>query len=110
MKNDIINLIVVKKTPDQDGFEQETQIPTEVFADIRSIRSTEFYQAAHEGISVKIAAAINVDDYETAAVVDEITQKKTYPSLVDYEGTTYRIVRDYKTSKLRMELTLQEVE
>lgn len=110
MKNDVIELIVVKKTPDKDGFEQETHNKMECMAEIRSIRSTEFYQAAHEGITVKIQAVVNVDDYEAAAVRDAETGKKIYPSLVNYDGTEYRIVRDYKPSKLRVELTLQEVE
>lgn len=110
MMNDVINLIVVTKTPDTDGFEQETETPMECFAEIRSVRSAEFYQAAHEGITVKVVAVINVDDYDAAAVVDVVTGKKIKPSLVEYDGQKYRIARDYKTSKRKVELTLQEVE
>lgn len=110
MKNDVIELIVVTKIPDKDGFEQETQMSMECMAEIRSIRSTEFYQAAHEGITVRISAVVNVDDFEAAAVAEEGKEKKIRPSLVKYDGTMFRIVRDYKKSKTEVELTLQEVE
>lgn len=109
MKNDAIELIVVTSEPDKDGFEQETQESMECMAEIRSIRSSEFYQAAHEGIAVRIAAVVNLDDWDAAAVEDE-SGRKLRPSLVRYDGTEYRIVRDYKSSKTKVELTLQEVE
>ena len=109
MKNDVIELVVVTTEPDKDGFEQDTPESMECMAEIRSIRSSEFYQAAHEGIKVSVAAVVNADDYEAATLTDE-KGKKTRPSLVRYDGTDYRIVRNYRPNKMKVELTLQEVE
>lgn len=108
MKNDVIELVAVLKGRDKDGFEKEKGRKTlEVMAEIKSVRQSEFYQAASAGIDVRIVAAVNIEDYEEAAIVTD--DKKTVPELIVHDNTEYKIIRVWKKGK-RMELTLQEVE
>lgn len=108
MKNDVTELIVVKKEPDKDGFEADTREVLEVLAEIKSVKRSEFYQAARDGINVQLAAVVNLNDMEAAAITEN--GKKRKPTMVRYNGTDYKIVREYRTTKTKVELTLQEVE
>lgn len=108
MKNDVIELIVVTKEPDKDGFETDTRKILEVLAEIKSVKRSEFYQAAREGINVQMAAVVNLDDIDAATIIEN--GKKRKPTMVRYDGKDYKIVREYRTTKTKVELTLQEVE
>lgn len=108
MKNDVIELVTVIRKRDKDGFSKEKERRIlEVMGEIKSVRQSEFYQAASAGIDVRMAAEINIEDYEEAII--RIEDKKIKPELVVYDGTDYKIIRIWKKRK-RMELTLQEVE
>lgn len=108
MKNDVIELIVITKEPDADGFEQDSEESLEVMAEIKSVKRSEFYQAARDGINVQLAAVVNLDDMVAATIVKDGKKKK--PTIVRYDGTDYKIAREYRTTKTKVELTLQEVE
>lgn len=101
MKNDVIKLITVEKGQDASGFEVDTLTEYEVLAEIKSVGRTEFYMASHEGIKVAIIAVVNLDDWDAIS---------SQPEKVSYNGDTYRIVRQYKSKKLDIELTLEQVE
>ena len=108
MKNDVIELVTVLKDVDTDGFEQEKERKSlEIMAELKSVKGSEFYQAASAGINVQSIAVVNIEDYEEA--IDWTEGKKTVPSLVIYDGTEHKIIRVWKKDR-RMELTLQEVE
>lgn len=108
MKNDVIELVTVLKGRDKDGFEKEKERKMlEVMAEIKSVRQSEFYQAASAGIDVKIVAVVNIEDYEEAAIIAE--DKKTVPELAVYENREHKIIRVWKKGR-KIELTLQEVE
>lgn len=109
MKNDVIELLTIELQTDKDGFEQEVVNSMEIMAEINSVKRSEFYRAAREGINVQLAAVINLDDLKEAIITGENGKKKR-PTRVRYDGIDYKIVRTYKTSKTRVELTLQEVE
>lgn len=107
MKNEIITLIT-PETVMEEGFRRETaRNALEVMADVRDTKYSEFFQAAHAGISVQLTAAVNREDYDAAVIVRN--GRKLRPVLAEYDGTEYRIIRIYRR-KRTMELTLQEVE
>lgn len=108
MQNENIELVIVRKIPDKDGFESETMESMEVFAEIKSVKRSEFYQAARDGINVQLVAVVNTEDMEAATIKEE--GKKRKPTLVKYDDTLYKIVREYRIAKTKVELTLQEVE
>lgn len=108
MQNEKIELVIVRKIPDKDGFESETMESMEVFAEIKSVKRSEFYQAARDGINVQLVAVVNTEDMEAATIKEK--GKKRKPTLVKYDDTMYKIVREYRSTKTKVELTLQEVE
>lgn len=108
MKNEPVKLITITPRRDADGFEADSdRKETEVMAEIRSVKYTEYYQAVHAGVEVQAVAGINRADYAEAVV--EAEGKKIQPELVVFDGTEYRIIRRYE-KKRKLELTLQEVE
>lgn len=99
--NDLITLISVKKEPDRNALQAEVEVDRlEVFADIRSVKRSEYYEADRAGVKLALSVYIHADDYGAI----------TKPSLVEYMGTKYRIYRTYQETDLSIELVLQEVE
>ena len=90
MKNEVIELVVVIENPDADGFAEEARVCFEIMAEIKSVKRSEFYQAAHEGINVQLVAVINRDDLEAAFINEEGKKRKS--TLVRYDDTDYKIV------------------
>ena len=102
MKNDLIKLVYDQVTQDQDGFEVNTPTEYECWAEMQSVKRTEFYAAAAAGMKVCLVVVINYMDYYRQ-------DKKA--SKVIIEGTTYTIIRVYRKAKMDdVELTLAEVE
>lgn len=93
MKNEVVNLIKVSYERDEDGYVvSKKEISSEnVFAEVKSVTRTEFYNAMHAGISAEIAFVINNDEYN-----DE--------NVVEYDGKSYYVVRTYCTSISDIEL------
>lgn len=105
MKNELIELITVTTEQDQDGFPVVSERSFEVFADVRSIRQSEYYQASAIGIKVSLMVEINQDDYD-ASISDGVK-----PSIVRFAGDSYKIQRTYKKKvEHSIELTLTEVD
>lgn len=108
MKNDVITLITFTTSQDEDGFRQEDKRHTlEIMAEVKSARQTEYYQAVQAGMKVTLVMEVNIDDYEAAFI--HADGQKVRPTLVDYDGTTFKIVREYR-KKRKFELHVQEVE
>lgn len=109
MQNEMITLKTVIKGIDESGFDTDEDVSSiEVFAEIKSVRYKESYEAAKQGLNVTQVAVINIDDYNLGVV--QSAEKKYKPNFVKYDDTLYKIVRFYKTDKLKIELTLCEVE
>lgn len=110
MRDELIELITKKGiTEDESGFPtSESEDKTEVFARVKSVRSTEFYQAYAAGKEVSLIFCIDQDDMKLAhKTVDNKTVK---PWAVDYDGIRYRIVREYRTDMGEVELSVQEAD
>lgn len=110
MKNELINLItVIGEERDGRGFLKGEEVKkTEVFAEIKSAARSEFYEALRSGRKASIICCVDSDDY---AMADEMVNgRKKHASRLEYEGITYRIIRDYKLTGNDVEITCEEVE
>lgn len=100
MKNEIIKLVHITNTQDADGFPVSTRIEDEFWAEVKSVKRTEFYMAESAKTKVSDVFIMNNDDYKAF----KTTNGK--PSLVVYDGDEYKIIRPYRNPKTRdMELT-----
>lgn len=102
--NDILCLIRIERKPNENGFQEETMVETEIWGNIGSVKRQEFYAAAREGIQLDAAVTINAEDFKAAVV----NGKK--PELCRIGSVLHRIYRTYQTNDVEMELILQEVE
>lgn len=91
---DVIKLIGVTYTTNDLGDYVEVPTEREVFANKKSIRQNEFYQAMATGLRPELMFEIRTIDYE-----DE--QK------LSYEGKTYSIIRTYDKNGEMTELICQ---
>lgn len=108
MQNEAITLVTIVSAL-QSGFKTEiSRTETEVMAEKKSVTYKEFYEAQRNSLNVSMIVKLNVDDYDSAIVMDG--NVKYRPTIVIYDDVEYRIVRAYQTSKVKIELTLQEVE
>jgi len=78
--------------PNSTGGITATNTDTVVYADIKSVRRSEFYAAQSAGVRADIVFRVNSDDYSD----------KMY---VVYESVTYKVSRAYQTGLGRVELT-----
>jgi len=81
---DVVDLINIAILPNDDDVEVETEVSRKVniFANKKSVRQSEFYQASAQGINLVQMFEINSDDYEG--------EKK-----LEYNGAGYYISRTY---------------
>jgi len=97
---DTIDLVTVtEQTTDADGFPSEvSESKTTVFANVKAVSRTEFYQANAAKINVVCVAEVRLFDYNNE-------------KLVDYQGNRYVVARTYPDRKREIvELTLSENE
>lgn len=97
---DTIDLITeTVQTEDADGFpSQVTETKQTVYANVKAVSRTEFYQANAAKINVVAVAEVHLFEYN-----DE--------KLVDYNGKRYVVARTYPDRKREIvELTLSENE
>jgi SPP1 family predicted phage head-tail adaptor len=88
---EIIDLISVTETETDAGGFQESKTARQVFADKRSVRQSEFYQAASTGLKPEIVFVIRRIDYE-----DE--------RLLAYKGLEYSVIRTFEAKDEMIEL------
>lgn len=90
----------------------EETMEIEVFAGIKSVGRTEFYEALRSGMQASIIFCVDMDDFklsEQEIVVNGET-KKVKASRVIYDGTVYLIRRTYRKESGMLEMTCSEVE
>ena len=95
MYNDLITLVVKKSISDDFGDLKDTEIKREIFAKLRSVSQTEFYQAQAIGLQPEIK-------FELADYYDYQNEK----TLI-YEDIEYSIIRTYRTGT-KMELVCKK--
>ncbi len=109
MNNELIRLITVtgcKK--DKDGFENGEDVrEVEVFAEVKSVKMTEHYEALRCGINVNKIFALDPDDFKLS--FHEVDGKRVRASRVFYDGDTYLIRREYQIDHSALELTCEMV-
>ncbi len=108
MKNDVITLIMkVQSGRNKDGSPQYTEQTAEMFADVQSVKRSEFYAANRNGIDLDLVAVMNWTDFYGLYV--ESDGVRIRPSEVEFEGERYRIKRTYSGDKHKLELMLQKL-
>lgn len=104
-RDNIIVLVTVSNEPDDDCLPEEKIINQyEVWANITSIKRSEFYAADRNGIKLAMCVLIDPDDYACAG------KDGLKPSIALVDGKRYPIYRTYQTKDYELELILQEVE
>lgn len=115
MNNELITLVTVTgEKRDKRGFliEEETVKTEGIFAGIKSVRCTEFYEALRNGIKADIIFEIDRDDFKMAERSIEAGDKikKVRASKIIHDDTEYLIHRTYINSEGKLEVTCREVE
>lgn len=90
MYNEVIKLIKVTKTKDKYGGLVENETERTVFANIKSIGQSEFYQAQAVGFKPEVKFVL--PDY--LEYQDE--SKLKYKGINDAEEKTYSVIRTYR--------------
>lgn len=83
--NEIINLISITETTDRYGRQSTTETSKQLFAAVRSITQSEFYQA--QAVGLKPEYKFVIADY-----LEYNNQK-----IVEYNGVRYSVKRTYRT-------------
>lgn len=94
--NDIIELISTVTDIDENGFEIKVETRREIFADKKSVRASEFYQAQNQGY--KLDVMFNVKPYEYE---DE--------EYLIFEDKKYKIERTYEKDSENLEIVCSKV-
>lgn len=114
MNNELITLItVLGEERDAAGFLlRELTYEVEIFAGIKSVGRTEYYEAFRSGIQASIIFLVNQDDFKLSEqeIMLDGKSKKIKASKVIYDGTTYLIRRTYRNNFGMLEMTCSEVE
>lgn len=109
VRNEVIKLITVTgSVKNANGFATEEQVEEcEIFAEVKSVGRTEYYEALRSGVKTSLIFDVYPDDFDMGRIVRD---GKTYrPSKVLHDNVEYRIVRTYRKSIDSMELTCEEV-
>lgn len=91
---EVIKLVQVTFTKNEHDVQVPSESAAEVFADVRSISSSEFFNAGNAGMKPAYKFVINYDEYSGE-------------TLVEYEGKRYVIYRTYRPSEDRLELYVE---
>lgn len=97
MFSDAIELIDVISEVDEEGFEINTEIKTEVFANKKSIRSNEFYESQKLGYKLSIMFEVRVEEFESQ-------------EYILYKNKKYKIERTYQKNAEIIELVCSKYE
>jgi SPP1 family predicted phage head-tail adaptor len=93
--SDKINLRSYTVTRDDYGEPIKTPVDVEVWANIKSVRQSEFYAANTSGIAVSIVFEIHVEDYKGQTDIA-------------YNGKPYNIIRSYQPGLGTIELVCSD--
>lgn len=99
MYRDIMTLIAVSNDgKDPDGYPQEEEHSTEVFANKQSVKRSEFYASMQTGVNAVSVFKTRVEDFEYAnyTAADGAVYE---PTRVLHEGRKYQIQRTYVDPK-----------
>ena len=92
---DVVTLISVTGGTDADGYPQVTESATEVYADVKSVKRSEFWLAHQSNVEMAIAVYIRSCDYNGER-------------LLKYDGVRYRVERAYSKNGEDLELNCSE--
>lgn len=92
---DTATLVSVSSTRNANGYPETAETAAEVFADVKSITMSEFYEAMRSGIDAVIAFDMFADDYSGQAYVE-------------YDDVRYKVERVYRHGDIA-ELKCSEV-
>ena len=93
MKNDLISLKSVTTIIDEIGDTVQTAAWRKIFAEKKSIKQSEFYQAQSVGIKPEITFVIHPSEYE-----NELEVK--------YNDKIYKVIRTYQTDNENLEIVV----
>ena len=92
--NEVINLVQITKSVDEYGDMTETEIKTQVFARLKSVGMSEFYQANGTGFKPEVKFVLSdYLDYHGEMIVE-------------WDGGRFDVIRTY-INGLEIELTCQ---
>ena len=92
---DAVTLEDVTHGADEEGYPKEAVEETEVFADVQSVRRSEFYAAKQIGVTLAIAVKLRAADYAG--------QERLV-----WNGTRYKVERAYTEAREMYELECSE--
>lgn len=96
MFSEVLELVDLITSTDENGFEVNTEIKTEVFADKKSIRSSEFYESQKLGYKLSSMFVIKPYEYNN--------QEYIY-----YENQKYKVERTYEKDTENLEIVCSKV-
>jgi SPP1 family predicted phage head-tail adaptor len=93
---DIIDLVSITRTVNDVGSYTETEVKNTVFADKKSIRQSEFYQAQATGLRPELMFVIRTIDYNNE-------------SKIVYNSKNYQVIRTHDKNGEFVELICQGI-
>lgn len=88
---DVVTLEAVTHGTDTEGYPAETVVSTEVFADVQSVKRSEFYAAKQIGVDLAITVKLRASDYDD--------QERLV-----WNGKRYKVERAYTEAREMYEL------
>jgi SPP1 family predicted phage head-tail adaptor len=85
---DEIKLRAVSRSVGAGGYTTETVSETTVYADVMSVKRSEFYAAGAAGMKADVVFVINADEYAGQAEVE-------------YDGKIYDVIRTFQMAESR---------
>lgn len=112
MRDEQITLVTTTGTTyDASGFPTEnTEQKQTIFARVKSVRATEFYEALRSNHTLAYIFCVDPDDFNLGNYTPSGSTTVYKPCAVEYNNVRYKIVRTYRTDIGEMELSCEEVE
>lgn len=95
-RSEILKLIKVVSEKDEYGMSEMTETTREVYVNVKSISSSEFFQANQTGLQPQYQFTLFAPDYDEETVVE-------------YRGERYKVYRTYHRKNDLMELYVEKV-
>lgn len=93
-RSDVITLIAVTQTQDENGVWRRTETKRNVFCQVDSVTRDEFYSGGRNGLNPEYRFTMFGPDYEGEKIVE-------------YEGSRYGVYRSYKARTDELELYVE---